>query len=68
MRQAKCYMCDQIVDMTHHVCQGIQFAVIPKQEQCCVIPVSLLMDVYAEMYKSHPDLSEKLKKCITGEK
>jgi len=37
-------------------------------EQSVIISVSLLMDLYAELHNSRPDLAERLKKCITGEK
>ena len=50
--------------MNSHKCQDYYDSKIP--EPSCLITVSLLMDLYAELHTSRPYLAEKLKKCITG--
>jgi hypothetical protein len=43
-------------------------SIIPKQEPCILVPLSIVMDIYAQLHIQNPSLAEKLKKCVTGEK
>lgn len=36
------------------------------QEPCVLIPITLFMDIYAQIATSRPDLAEKLKEAIKG--